>query len=59
MLLFSIALLPLYIYFVLFYFSVTSCMFTYLKYLESLHFTRKFIIYEILMVFTITCIEGT
>ena len=22
-------------------------------------FTRKFIIYEILMVFTITCIEGT
>ena len=36
MLLFTIALLPLYISFVLFYFSLTSCMFNYLKYLESL-----------------------
>ena len=35
MLLFSIALLPLQIYFVLFYFSLPSCMFNYLKYLES------------------------
>jgi len=34
-------------------------MFNSLKYLESLQISLQFIIYEILMVFTITCIEGT
>jgi F0F1-type ATP synthase gamma subunit len=29
------------------------------KKVYKFHFTRKFTIYEILMVFTITCIEGT
>ena len=41
MLLFSIALLPLYIYFALLYFSLTSCMLNYLKCLESLQISLQ------------------
>jgi hypothetical protein len=44
---------------ILLLFGIKVCMESNKIKVYKFHFTRKFIIYEILMVFTITCIEGT